>query len=94
MRILGYDISLILDKYASSDGAWIPDRAIVLREGMTRAQEEQTVLHEIVHATGDLTGVELDEKEVTAIASVLYAIFCDNGVSIRPLLREIGNANK
>ena len=51
---------------------------ILLNNKNCRGQDKETLMHEIFHVVSNLTGSNLSEKQVTAMASGLYSVIKDN----------------
>ena len=45
-----------------------------------RQTQEETLLHEIIHALSDALGADLDEKQVNLMGAGLYQVINDNGL--------------
>lgn len=53
-------------------------QAIWIREGQPLESEQDTLLHEAIHAVDETLGLQMDERQVTLMATGLLAIFKDN----------------
>lgn len=82
MDILGqhYDIvwapaTLIPDKFGHSDAE---NQEIVLRANLRGQQALDTLLHEVVHAVSNITGVELSELQTHTMGYALASVLRSN----------------
>ena len=50
--------------------------------------ERETILHETIHCIDDALGLDLTEKQVTAISSALYCIYKENQINITGISGE------
>lgn len=51
---------------------------IFIRSIDTKAQQEATLLHEVLHGVSDMHGIVMDEEIVTRLADALYTVIQDN----------------
>lgn len=90
MRILGKKITV---KYLSENsyidgykGRVDSNRnEIVIRKDMPVENQEETLLHEVIHNISDNIGIGLDENQVKQICVSLYSVFKDNNINWRLL---------
>jgi len=52
------------------------------------AQQQDTVLHEVLHCVEEAAGLELDEQTVASLATLLYGVLVDNPDFARWLTRQ------
>ncbi|MDP3937667.1 MAG: hypothetical protein Q8R92_05975 [Deltaproteobacteria bacterium] len=60
-------------------------QSIFIREGQPIESEQDTVLHEVLHAVENAMGLEVDEERVTRLATGLLAVIRDNPGFVRYL---------
>jgi Zn-dependent peptidase ImmA (M78 family) len=51
---------------------------IYIQKGLGREEEQDVILHEIIHAIDHSMHLDLDESQVSRLASGLIALFKDN----------------
>lgn len=84
VRVLGkvFFLNFIPKNDLSDDGIFghcnMSKQVINIHDGLTPAEEADTVLHEVIHAIDETIGTELTEHQVHHIASGLFGIFQDN----------------
>lgn len=70
------------------------EQRITIRDGLPLNNEQDTLLHEAIHFLEDAANLELSEKQVTVLATMLLGFFHDNPSFARYLLRrEKGDPN-
>lgn len=83
VRILGKPFKLIwkAPDWFQKDDEGLCDAAkqkIYIQEGLGKEEEQDVVLHEIIHAIDHSMHLELEESQVSRLASGLIALFKDN----------------
>ena len=83
VRIIGktYGISYVNGKPLDDDdlGEFDPfKQRISVRESQPLEQEQDTVLHEVIHAISHEADINLQEKQVRPLATILLGILKDN----------------
>ena len=51
---------------------------LLIQSNMSEENKELVILHEIIHAIGDMNGLELKENQVLSLESGLYQVLKDN----------------
>lgn len=61
------------------------DQVIHLREANNEDQMTETLIHEVLHGIGDMSGIESLKKEklTTKLADALYTVLKDNDLEIK-----------
>jgi len=54
------------------------NQEIFIRTGQPLESEQDTVLHEVIHAVDETLGLQLNEYQVTVLATGLLAVLKDN----------------
>lgn len=70
---------------------------IKIREGMSKQKEEQTLIHESLHAMLHESGIDNlanDENLVTPLGNMLYQFITDNPQMINRIISTNENASK
>lgn len=86
IKILGKEY--IIKKYNSDiDGQAIGQSdsikgEIKIAQDVSKDRMNETMLHEIVHIFNYDIAINLNEKQITQIASCIYSVFSDNGIKI------------
>jgi len=83
IRVFGKDFAVVTNPRGviPSDASGFllyNNQMVVLSEGLTPAEEADTLLHEITHAIDFTMGLELTERQVTQLATGLYGVLQDN----------------
>lgn len=82
VRVLGKSYLLKqVEKSAVADdlGACSSDeQEILIRKGLPLATEQDTTLHEVMHAVDHAMGTKLTERQIGGMATGLLAVFKDN----------------
>lgn len=92
MKILGSNYSVKLFEDIDSDdlGACrFRTQQISLSSKMNPEARMETLLHEIIECVNFKGELQLEHNQITALTSMLYAVFVDNGVDLSPLLRGV-----
>lgn len=63
-------------------------QAITIREGQPLDNEQDSVLHEVIHAVSDYMEINLKEGQVTKLATGLLAVLKDNPKFVTYLRRK------
>lgn len=64
---------------AGAAGRTMPEQQrLVVKEGMAAHQERDTLLHEVLHVIGEITGAGLKERHVGVLAPVLLDVLRQN----------------
>jgi hypothetical protein len=85
MRILGKNFAIVFEPVNELTSSFLghcdPSKCeIILQKGLTVDTANETLLHEVIHAVADLLGIAINEQQVTALSSGLYAVLSDNGI--------------
>ena len=91
MKILGFDYSIELVSSANMSELGTINHGsthIRLRDNMSEVGLLSTLIHEIVHAVDFQLSLDMGEENVNRMATGLYQTMVDNGVNLRPLLKE------
>jgi hypothetical protein len=75
--------------YGRHDGATL---TIAIEEGQPLANEQDTVLHEVLHAVETAMGMDVAEEVVEKFATGLLAVLKDNPGLVTYLRRKNGDA--
>lgn len=59
------------------------DEKIYLRNSNSEEQNEQTLLHEVLHGVSEFYLLGMDEKQVTLLANALFTVLKDNNLEIK-----------
>ena len=92
MKILGHNYRVILtDHNRASELGKVNhgNGTIQLRDDLAGDCKMSTLLHEIVHTIDFQLNTEMEENNIGRMATGLYQVLVDNGVSLKPLLRGI-----
>ncbi len=63
-------------------------QAITIREGQPLENEQDSLLHEVIHAVSDYMEINLKEGQVTKLATGLLAVLKDNPKFVSYLRRK------
>jgi len=78
IRIIGktYDIKIVdpVDIYQNDGNIQYNISEIRVKKSQSRECQEQTFLHEITHAMMDTLGIDMGERDIDCVASVLQQI--------------------
>jgi hypothetical protein len=72
--------------------AIVSEQRLMLRDGMAGQQERDTLLHELLHACGQVVGHELEEHEVAALTPVLLGVLRSNPDVVTYLMEPMVSA--
>lgn len=90
MRIMGFDWLISINEHVSNEGqvfgtTHTRSQQIFLDPGTTKQKNEQTLIHEILHAISWQTGLtkrlndpKLEEEMVSSLSFALYQVLIDN----------------
>lgn len=83
VRVAGrdYSIDYVLPHPLGTEATGICDnmaQKIVCLEGLTPLEEGDTVLHEVIHAVDFVAGLDLQERQVRHLATILLGVLQDN----------------
>jgi hypothetical protein len=81
LRILGKNFQVKWEDNVADDaiGMCETHRQIIrVEKGLPKETEEDTLLHEVIHAVDETLGLGLSERQVIALASGLLAVYNDN----------------
>jgi hypothetical protein len=93
IRVLGkrFDVKFAGDTILAQDlnGECDSDRQLILvREGQPLESEQDTVLHEILHAIDEAMGLKMKEAQVKGAATGLLAVMKDNPALVAYLKKK------
>ena len=54
------------------------EKTISLNTSNDHTQDEETMIHEVIHVLSERTGAGLNERQVTAISNGIYCVLKDN----------------
>lgn len=57
-------------------------QTITLRETNTGEQDEETLIHEVLHGISDMYGMEMTEDFVAKLSNVVYTFLKDNNLNL------------
>ena len=57
-------------------------QTITLRQSNTDEQNEETLIHEVLHGISDMYGMEMTEDFVARLSNALYTFLKDNNLSM------------
>lgn len=69
-------------------------QTIKMQTGLPKDNEEETLLHELIHAVDESLGLQMTEAQVHALACGLYAVFKDNEQAIKKYHGNHRNAGR
>jgi len=81
LRILGKTFEVLWVDEVAEDAIGMCEtyrQRIVMMKGLPAETEQDTLLHEVIHAIDETVGTNLTEQQVIALASGLLAVFKDN----------------
>lgn len=82
VKVLGriFKIALLKpDEHVDADGVTISDEQFIgVREKPALAYQQDTLLHETIHAIDETLFLRMTERQVSNLASVLLAVLKDN----------------
>jgi hypothetical protein len=61
---------------------------LTIRDGQPQANEQDSVLHEVIHAVSDYMEIRLKEGQVTKLATGLLAVLKDNASLVAYLKKK------
>lgn len=64
-----------------------PEQQITIQSGQAKEQEQDTLLHEVIHAVDEAMDTDLSETQVRRMATGLLAVFHDNPDFVKYLMR-------
>ena len=92
VRVLGriFKIkSLKDDEHLDADGIMINDEQLIgVREKEVLSYMQDTLLHETIHAIDETLFLKMTERQVSNLASVLYAVLKDNPEFTKWILQD------
>ena len=76
----GIPVPLEVDPTIEEQGTfeWSPDHAGVKLRGLSTDLEWSTLLHELLHAIEEFSGIDLSEEDVRALEYGLWGLFRNN----------------
>lgn len=81
LRILGKNFQILWEEKVADDAIGMCEthlQRIAMMKGLPLETEQDTLLHEVIHAIDETVGLSLTEQQVIALASGLLAVFKDN----------------
>ena len=57
-------------------------QTITLRQSNTEEQNEETLIHEVLHGISDMYGMEMTEEFVAKLSNAVYTFLKDNNLSL------------
>jgi hypothetical protein len=89
VRILGKEYSVVqIADFENCGECHDMKQQIKLRADMPMTLEQDTLLHEVIHALDYSMKLQMRERQVSALASGLIAVFRDNPSFVRHLCQE------
>ena len=91
LRILGKNFEILWVDEVAEDAIGMCEthrQRIVMMKGLPLETEQDTLLHEVIHAVDETMGSGLTEQQVVALASGLLAVFKDNHKEITEYLKH------
>ena len=83
LRVLGHDYSIKKEKLEQEGWCMFgcadhSKKEITLNVTNCHSQDEETMIHEVIHVLSERTGAGMTERQVTALANGLFAVLKDN----------------
>lgn len=82
INIFGFNFRIILDDRLDENGdngVLLFDKHIIrISNDLPQQQQEETLLHEIIHAVGHCQGMKMSEAEVIRLSHGLYSVLANN----------------
>jgi hypothetical protein len=93
IRILGKPFKVVFGTEAPLEDGDMGDcntegQVLTIRDGQPQANEQDSVLHEVIHAVSDYMEIRLKEGQVTKLATGLLAVLKDNASLVAYLKKK------